>query len=304
MSELEDTAELELPARALAPAHRLPAGDTRVDVAGLSHPGRVRPNNEDHFLIARFGRFLETVQTNLPAGETPEPIDEIGCGIVVADGMGGHAAGEVASRLAIQTFVDLVRTTPDWIFRFDPEFEREVIRRARERGAAVGAALAERARTEPALEGFGTTMTFASSLGRDLFVGSVGDSRAYLLRRGELRAITHDHTVAQELADQGLIEQRQVQSHHLRHVLTRALGAHGGAVEPDVQALTIEDGDCLLLCTDGLTDMVDEQTIAKILGDARSAEQACRRLVDRALAGGGRDNVTAVVALFGFGSGE
>src|SRR5262245_48166624 len=112
-----DTVEFQLPS---TPDSSAPfSARIQVDLAGLTDPGRARPNNEDHFLIARAGRFLEHLQTNLPPGEVPVRQDEICYGMVVADGMGGHAAGEVASRLAISTFVDQVLLTPDWILRMD-----------------------------------------------------------------------------------------------------------------------------------------------------------------------------------------
>jgi protein phosphatase len=160
----------------------------------------VRPNNEDHFLISRFGRFLETVQTNLPADTVPPRSEESGYGMVVADGMGGCAAGEEASRRAITSLVNLVLHTPDWILRLDEEpLPKEVLRRAAERYEQVNQTLAEEAQGDPGLSGFGTTMTMAWTLGRQLFVAHLGDSRAYLLRQGRLQQLTRDHTLVQEL---------------------------------------------------------------------------------------------------------
>jgi serine/threonine protein phosphatase PrpC len=270
----------------------------RVDVAGLSHAGRVRPNNEDHFLIARFGRLFQIAQTNLPESEAPPSIEEGGTAMVVADGIGGHAAGERASLLAITTLHELVMATPDWLFRLNDDRVQTVMRRARERIAAVDGKLAEIAESDPELKGFGTTMTVAFNNAGDLFVASIGDSRAYLMRQGKLRAITRDHTVAQELADQGLLDPNEVRTHHYRHALTRALGHHGGTAETDVQGMGLADGDRLLLCTDGLTDMVGDAEIEQILKEARTARRACRRLIDCAISAGGADNVTAVVAFY------
>jgi protein phosphatase len=270
-----------------------------VDLAGRSHPGKVRPNNEDHFLISRFGRFLEAVDTNLPADAVPRRAEESGYALVVADGMGGRPAGEDASRLAIAALVNLVLHTPDWILRLDEELlPDEVLRRAAERYEQVNRALAEQAQGDLGLSEFGTTMTLAFSVGRDLFVAHVGDSRAYLLRQGRLRRLTRDHTLAQELADRRLIGRQEVASHRLRHVLTRSLGDHGRRVEPDVTRIALEDNDCLLLCTDGLTEMVGDEVIGEALGSGEAAEAVCRGLVDRALVAGGKDNVTVVVARY------
>lgn len=271
----------------------------RVDLGGESHPGKVRPNNEDHFLVCRFGRFLEPVLTNLSPRAAPPRSEETGYGMAVADGVGGRAAGEEASRLAITSLVNLVLHTPDWILRpADGSLSDEVLRRAAERYDQVHEVLGLEAEAVPGLRGFGTTLTMAASLGRDLFLAHVGDSRAYLLRRGELRQLTRDHTVAEALAEAGLIDRADVAAHHMRHVLTQALGGHGQRVRADVSRVELEDGDRLLLCSDGLTDMVADVAVGETLGGDGTAQEVCRRLVDRALAAGGDDNVTAVVAVY------
>jgi protein phosphatase len=140
----------------------------------------------------------------------------------------------------------------------------------------------------------------AHNRGRDLFVGHVGDSRAYLGRAGDLIRLTRDHTYAQHLADRGIIPQEEVTTHRLRHVLTRALGEFGQTVEADVQQVRLDEGDQVLLCTDGLTDMVDDADIGAALRTAGTAGDACRALVDMALANGGKDNVTVVLARYRF----
>jgi protein phosphatase len=278
---------------------RLFSARVHVDVSGWSDAGKVRPNNEDHFYVARYGRFLETVATNVPELSKPSRLEEIGYGATVADGMGGHAAGEVASKLAITTFLNLVLGTPDWILRLDDDLlPHEIKRRAMERFGQVQTVMAEHAQADPRLEGLGTTLTLAISLGKELFLAHLGDSRAYLLRQRKLYQLTKDHTLAQELVDRGALTPQQGASSRLRHVLTKSLGGSGEHITPDVQELLLEDGDCLLLCTDGLTDMVAEQQIAAILDSAATAEKACHELIDQALAGGGKDNVTAVVARY------
>jgi protein phosphatase len=270
----------------------------QADFAALSDRGLVRPNNEDHYLVVRFGRSLEAVSTNLPEGTVPARSQEVGYGMVVADGMGGSAAGEVASRLAIQTLVNLVLDMPDWILRVDEVSAEEVLLRAEDRLRRVNTVVTDQANEVPAFYGMGTTMTVAWSLGVDLFVAHIGDSRAYLLRRGKLHQLTRDHTLAQELADYGQIAQGEVATHRLRHVLTRVLGREKEGVKPEVQRLRLANGDALLLCTDGLTDRVEEGAIADVLGGPQDAAAACRQLVDRALERGGKDNVTVVVTRY------
>jgi protein phosphatase len=299
MSSFHEADTAEMPVSKAQERPRPFSSLVQVDLGGLSHPGKVRTNNEDHFYICRFGRSLETLFSNLSPRAVPPSAEEIGYGMAVADGIGGGAAGEVASRLAISTLLNLVLHTPDWILRLDEEhLAEEVLRRAKERYEEVNQALTERAADDPRLRGFGTTMTLAWSLGQDLIVAHLGDSRAYLLRQAKLHRLTHDHTLAQELADEGMISQQEVARHRLRHVLTQALGDLYADIRPEVHKLTLADGDSLLLCTDGLTDMVDEATVVRILGEAENAEKACQCLVDRALEAGGKDNVTVAVARY------
>jgi protein phosphatase len=296
-SEPADTAELPM----LRPSHlerpTTLSSRVRVDLAGLSDRGRTRPNNEDHYLLARFSRIMEPLGTNLGAAILA-PFEETGYCLVVADGMGGMAAGEVASGLALTAGINLILNNPKWGLQTDEKTIREVLERARDRMRVIDTVLSEKARSEPALRGMGTTLTGAYSVGAELFLWHIGDSRAYLFRGGKLHRLTRDHTLAQALADCGQIPQEEVPTHRLRHVLTRALGGHGGDVEAEVQHLRLADGDSLLLCTDGLTEPVPAEQLADVLGRAGPAEAACRALIERALENGGSDNVTAVVARY------
>jgi protein phosphatase len=269
-----------------------------VDLGDLSHTGKVRAANEDHYLVATFGRSLDVLRTNVPAGYVPDRYAETGYALVVADGMGGGVAGEVASRSAISLLMDLVLRTPDWILRLDKEGIREVLRRAEERFRQVHEGVAEYAREHPGLTGMGTTLTVAASLGTDLMVAHVGDSRAYLHRRGRLRRLTHDDTVAQSLADMGAIHPDAAATHPLRHRLTDAIGPSGAKGLAKLSAVRLQDGDQLLLCTDGLTEMVPEAAIAADLARPGPAADVCQSLVDRALEAGGRDNVTVLLARY------
>jgi protein phosphatase len=290
-----DTAEFPMPHFDLQQPRSI-SSSVHIDVAAASDPGKVRERNEDHYFVARGGRHITTLLTNVPSRDVPSQFGETGYLMIVADGMGGHAGGEVASRMAIATLINIILHVPDWILRLDEEHAQKVMERAAQRYRQVHEALQERARLEPRLRGMGTTMTGAISLGDDLFITQVGDSRAYLFREGKLQLLTRDQTHAQMLADSGLISQQEVARHRLRHVLTNALGGSQKDVRVEIQRFKLIDGDRLLLCTDGLTDMVEDSEIAEALASESRSDQACRLLVERALANGGKDNVTIVLA--------
>jgi serine/threonine protein phosphatase PrpC len=284
------------PARVLPPADI--SAKVQVDLAALSHQGKVRENNEDHFLVSRAERSLETVTTNLPNGLIPQRFAEVGYGMLVADGMGGHQAGEIASRLAIATFVNLVLHTPEWFMRVGKPEAEQVMERLAERYRIVDATVREKAQTDPALLGMGTTMTLACSLGPILVLAHIGDSRVYLFRAGQCHQLTRDHTMAQRLVDIGILQPEHARWHYFKHSLTRVIGTGEALGEAEVQQLTLADEDQVLLCTDGLTDMVGQQMIAAILGASKTSQEACERLVTAALDNGGRDNVTVVLARY------
>jgi PPM family protein phosphatase len=274
------------------------SSQVRVDVSGLSHKGHVRSDNEDHFLVARLGRTFETMITSLPDREVPDVAEEVNYVMIVADGMGGHLAGEVASRMALSAIVSIVLDIPDWIFKLDAEHARTIEQRTRARIREVGAMLVDEGQRDPALSGMGTTLTAARSLGRDLQISHVGDSRAYLFRAGRLHRLTRDHTYAQLLVDLGRLPSTDHADPRQRHVLTNALGGADREAKVDIDLMKLEDGDRVMLCSDGLTDMVDDQAIAGIIADASASQPACEALMKRALDNGGRDNVTVIVAAY------
>jgi len=273
----------------------------RIDVSGLTHQGKVRVRNEDHFIVARLGRYLETVVTSLPSGEVPDRADEAGYAMIVADGMGGHAGGELASRMAISGLVKLALAMPDWIFRLDEEVATDATQRSKRRFRHLNTLLIERGKEDESVRGMGTTLTAARTMGRHLHIVHVGDSRAYLLRDERLLRLTRDHTYVQLLIDTGQLSEKEATAFGARHMLVNALGGTSEDVEVDVSQLKLANGDRLLLCSDGLTDMVDDETIRQVLIECRESAAACARLIDLALAAGGRDNVTVVVAGYTFG---
>lgn len=228
----------------------LPEYGSRTDV------GLVRDHNEDSLCVA-------------------PPV------FAVADGMGGHAAGEVASEIAIQTLIENAPQTADGdgLARAVVEANRAVIR----------AAVDGRGK-----QGMGTTMTAAILDGRSLVVAQVGDSRAYLLHRGTLQRITRDHSLVADMVEAGELTKEQARVHPQRSVITRALGSDPNTL-PDIYEMTLEGGDRLLLCSDGLSSMIEDDVIQSVLS-RRSDPQLCANvLVNEAIKAGGFDNVTAVV---------
>lgn len=277
-----------------------PSSLVEVDLAAHSHTGSVIRNNEDHYLVVRLERSLQTVSSNLPDGVLPHSFDETAYGMVVADGMGEMPAGRVASSMALRELVDLVIKTPDWIMRMNRRKAAVVKRRMRERFRQVDVALRERSEKDPRLSGMGTTLTVACSLGADLFLAHIGDSRAYVLRGNKLYQLTRDHTLAQAMIDAGIGEAENAIVRGMRRVLTAALGSTVRPYDPDVQRFHLMRGDQVLLCTDGLTESVDAETISSILRNANSADEACHALIEAALMAGGIDNVTVVLACYRF----
>jgi protein phosphatase len=267
-----------------------------VEMAAVSHAGKVRSNNEDHYLAVCFERTARTLLTNL--SEVPGEYVEKGYGLVVADGVGGSNAGEIASSTAVRVILQLALETPDWIMTFDAKRAPEVLERMEVRFRKVKDAFVRRAEAEPALAGMGTTMTLACTAGINLIIAHIGDSRAYLFRRGELHQLTRDQTVAQNLADAGAIRPEEVATHPRRHILTGAITTRRSESSAELHHLELADGDQLLLCTDGLTDMTSDAAIAGALGRPGPPEAACQALVDLALQGGGKDNVTVVLARY------
>ena len=272
-----------------------------VNLGAISHTGLVRESNQDSYLVMKFGRSLENLMTNLDEDLFEPAYFMRGYGLLVADGMGGMAAGDVASRLALSKLIELIVDTSDWTLALQRQQDvTTVLERMTERFLQIDDILRSEADRDQTLRGMGTTLTVAGALGNELIIGHVGDSRAYLLHEGKLKQLTTDHTLAQALIDAGVANPDDPASRSMRHVLTAAVGSLGEQIDPQVLRFKLHDGDQLLLCTDGLTETVDDATIGQILREAKSAQTACQDLVDLALSGGGTDNITVVLAHFAF----
>jgi PPM family protein phosphatase len=239
----------------------------RWKAAGGTDVGRVRPANEDAFRL------------------------DDGRGVfLVADGMGGHAAGEVASALAAEVVGSALAAGVDRGLAADALAEalRESIR-------AADRAILAHAAADRAARGMGTTLTACVICSDGTYrLGHVGDSRAYLMRAGALAQLTRDHTLVQREVDAGRLSPARARRHHLAHILTRALGADPGDA-PDLHAGRLEAGDLLLLTTDGLTGPVTDRNLSRILLSGLSIEERVARMIRAANRRGGRDNITAVL---------
>ncbi len=276
---------------------RVAAAGPGLELGAVSHAGRVREQNEDSYLATRVARSLEVLSTSLPASDLAPRLDLQGHILMVADGIGGRAAGEHASRRAIAAMIELATRVPDWILNVDDErMAAELAERGRGYFARVDELLEAEAAADPSLAGMGTTLTLVYLLGRDLLLAHVGDSRAYLLRAGELRRLTRDQTMAQALVDAGLISGDDAAYHRQRHVLTGALGGRAGRPQIEIGRHRLEPGDRILVASDGLTGMVPDASIAAILARHPGSQAAAEALLEAALSAGGHDNVTVLVA--------
>ena len=277
----------------------LPAMPPTVLTFGAkTHQGLIRENNEDQYLVVRLRKSLDLLDTSLGDDDRPRLADQEGFVLLVADGIGGRAGGERASAMVVKETTRYLLGAAKWFFRLDDPDEHVRLRMLQEALDRIDRQIIEEGQENPALAGMGTTLTGASIVGTDLFVVHVGDSRAYLYRDEKLEQLTTDHTIVQELVDQGVISPEAARSHRLPGVLTKALGGKPG-VEAEFVKLRLLPGDRLLLCTDGLSELVHDDQIAEILKLHSDPIDACDTLVGAALDTGGRDNVTVIVAAIG-----
>jgi protein phosphatase len=298
MDTLGDTADLKIftDLDLLAAKHFGPgAPRTHVQFGALSHVGKVRTNNEDHYGIVRRYRTREVLMTNLPA-DVLTPTREEAYTMAVADGMGGAAFGEVASMLALRTGWDLTANALCWPFLVNDHEVEKVMEQLIVYGKRIHQAVIDRSRQTPESAGMGSTITGVLLVGADAFIGHVGDSRAYLQRGGMIQRLTQDHTQAQALVDAGVFASVNEAPRFMRHVLVNCLGGYAKDVHVETHHLPLLHGDRLLLCTDGLSDMLTDAEISLILNLRLTPQEACQALIDEALDHGGKDNVTAVLA--------
>ena len=234
-----------------------------MKVGYLSDPGKHRPSNEDSLYVDK----------------------DIGL-FIVADGMGGHNAGDVASKLAVEATAQFVQKG----LRAGKQVE-EVFRDA---FASANKSIFDKSLNNPAWEEMGTTLLMAFTIDEQVIIGHVGDSRAYLISKGKIEQFTEDDTFIFEWLKEGLITREQARSHHARHGLTEVLGVTD-EVEVHVATWPWKRNACLLLCSDGLTDMIEDEEILAIVESASDPQQACNKLVTAANREGGEDNITVIL---------
>ena len=273
------------------------AGPLAVKTFGITDKGRVRSSNEDQFLIAELTKTMRIWQASA-LDQTAQFGDERGHLFLVADGMGGHLGGEEASALAVLAIQEFTLNTLKWFFEANRQEAQRVLSQfhtaLREADRRIRAQAAEHSE----LSGMGTTVTMAYHLNAQLCVVHVGDSRAYLYRGGELEQVTRDHTLIADLLRSGDIQPADVAKHRFRHVITNVVGGTDVGVNVEAHAMEVEAGDRLLICSDGLTEMVPDAVIADTLRGNPDPEQACRTLLAQANDAGGRDNITLLIVKF------
>jgi PPM family protein phosphatase len=278
---------------------REPRTSVRVEFGAYTHPGKVRPNNEDNYLVVRRARTRDVLLSSIGEGLL-ESHDQTAYTMAVADGMGGQKFGEIASLLALRSGWDLGGGEVKWMVKTNEHEARELEQKAHVFFQLIHRTIQAEADMNPRLYGMGTTLTVCYTTGPELFVMHAGDSRAYLIRGKVPQRLTTDHSVAQKLIETGLAERGSPEEKRARHILTNSLGAYQSVVEVDFEHHRLEPDDRLLLCTDGLTDHVEDDEIAEFLNLFPTPDTACRALVDLALDRGGKDNITVVIARFEF----
>jgi PPM family protein phosphatase len=252
-------------------------------ICGATDIGARRADNQDTYVIAD----LRSGDLSNPCSRTEIPLSQQGILLLVCDGMGGAAAGDLAARIAADAIKQQLVGAGSAVTEAPAESLESAV------SDANGAVLAE-AKAHPATRGMGTTCTAAIVLPDRLFVAQVGDSRAYLLRDGRLRRLTRDQTMADQLVEAGALRPEDVSTYPYRHVLLQAVGTHA-TIEPARSEVSLRRGDRILLCSDGLHGPVSDEEIAQILG-AGDINYVTEELIKAALTAGGPDNVTVIVA--------
>jgi PPM family protein phosphatase len=272
---------------AAATAAAATSGPIKLKVFGRTDVGQVREHNEDNFLISD----LTTKSRGLREEDRQRTVDRSGNLFAVCDGMGGAAAGEVASQMAVDLIYDLMTTVPTPRSRDD--LARNLVRAVEEAGLRIY----NEARADRTRRGMGTTATVAALIDARLFLAQVGDSRGYLLRGEQLVQVTRDQSLVNQLIEAGQLTEEEAETFEHNNIILQALGT-SETVQVDLTYVDLRAGDTLLLCSDGLSGMIRDSELRDVLLTLREPMEACRELTSRANAAGGHDNITVLVIQF------
>lgn len=263
-----------------------------LDVYGLTHPGKVRPNNEDHFLICALRRNIEVYHTSLPDPSILGRSEGMAFLALVADGVGGARAGEEASRIALEHVTRYVSKSLNCYYTSDPGDDETFVQELGEAAMKVHAEIIEESRHDAEHRGMATTLTLWLGVGTSAYLLQVGDSRCYILQGDELIQISRDQTMAEEFVDAGVITRGDAAFNRWTNVLSSAIG--GPQAAPMVTRVTQSLGSIGLMCSDGLTRHVSDEQIRHRLMTMTSARECCELLLQDALDAGGEDNITII----------
>jgi serine/threonine protein phosphatase PrpC len=267
--------------------------DDEIDVYGVTNRGKIRAENQDHFVIGSLRKRLNIRQSSLPElNQIPLAEERVAFFMMVADGVGGGLKGEQASRMALEVATQYIAEGARCYYRAE-EAEADLVQSLEEGAKRCHEAIQARAASDPTAAGMATTLTLFIGVWPWIYLLQAGDSRYYQYHDGVLTQISRDQTVAQELADQGLMPRDLVLKSPLTHVLSSSIG--GPQTAPVVTRIPNSWGNVHLLCSDGLMKHVSDERIAERLGTMQSARQVCEDLIQDALDGGGADNITVVV---------
>jgi PPM family protein phosphatase len=268
--------------------------EDEIDAHGVTHQGKARKDNQDHFLLCSLRKQLVVRLSSIPEAEgLISESERLASLAMVADGVGGAARGETASRLALQAVTRYVTRAMTCYYGSVAEDQEDLSQALEEGARQCHAELLRHGEQDFDVRGMATTLTLYLGVWPRGYLLQVGDSRCYLLRDGELTQITRDQTMAQEMVDLGVMKAEEAAGTRLAHTLTSSIG--GSESHPKVTRFDMNWGHVLLLCSDGLTRHVSDARIRDVLRSMTSARQACETLLQEALDGGGSDNVTVVI---------
>lgn len=271
---------------------------SRSITAGHTDIGKVRARNEDHYLVADLNKSMTVHSSTLPITDETELYAGLRAQLLlVADGMGGRAGGDIASQISVGTTAQYVLNTMPWFLSLEHDHDEDQREELIAALQACREAIVAEATRQPDYSHMGTTLTMAYIVWPRMYVVHIGDSRCYVWRQGRLIQVTRDHTAAQALIDDGTMTAEQAVRSPLSHILVSSIGESESSFHPDVFKAGLEPGDVVLLCTDGLTTEVSDEQIGEILASGQSAEQTTRALIDSANTAGGKDNITVVVSI-------